>query len=146
MNAFSEEVARLAAEAVETSRASEAARLDFSEASLVVIEDILAEAAGYASELTSELTPDQITGFVQRFGCYILEVGRREFGGRYCWFDQRNQPVLVVGEPEFRVALLAQDRVKGRLAGDESDNIPFFYAGFAERARRAEPGTDALYV
>ena len=52
----------------------------------------------------------------------------------------------MVGEPAFRVALLAWDRVRGRLSGDAAANIPFFYAGFAERARRAEPGADALYV
>ena len=132
----------MAADAIETGRASDATKLDYLEASLEVVEDILSDAAGYASDLT----PDQIMILAQNFGCYILEVGRREFGGRYCWFDQRDQPVLVVGEPEYRVALLAWERVKGRLTGDEGDNIPFFYAGFAERARRAEPGSDALYV
>jgi hypothetical protein len=107
-----------------------------------VIEDMLAEAAAFAADMTA----DQLTTLAQKFGCYIMEVGRREFGGRYCWFGLRDQPVLVVGEPAFRVALLGWDKAQGRLSGDEGDNIPFFYAGFAERARRANPGDDVLYV
>ncbi len=86
------------------------------------------------------MTPEQVTALVQDFGCYILEVGRRQFGGRYQWHDGRDQPVLVVGETAFRVAILAWDKVRGRLGGDEGDNIPFFYAGFAGRARQAVPG------
>ena len=54
--------------------------------------------------------------------------------------------MLVVGEPAFRVAMIARDKVRGRLSGDRGDNLPFFYQGFAERVRRAEPGDDALYV
>jgi hypothetical protein len=73
-------------------------------------------------------------------------VGRREFGGRYLWHDERDQPVLVVGEPNFRVAMIAWDKVRGRVGGDAGENIPFFYAGFAERARQAKAGDDALYV
>jgi hypothetical protein len=50
-----------------------------------------------------------------------------------------------VGEPDFHVALMTWDKVKGRLRGDAADSIPFFYDGFAERARQAEPGVRALY-
>jgi hypothetical protein len=42
--------------------------------------------------------------------------------------------------------LMTRDKVRGRLSGDAADNIPFFYSGFAERVRRAEPGTNAQYV
>ena len=117
--------------------------LDYTEASLSIVEEMLAEAAQYASNLTA----GQVTVLVQQFGSYVLEVGRRQFGGRYLWHDQRDQPVLVVGEPEFRIAMIAWDKVRGRVGGDEGDNIPFFYAGFAERVRRAKQGDDAgLYV
>jgi hypothetical protein len=54
--------------------------------------------------------------------------------------------VLVVGEPSFHVAMIAWDKVRGRLKGDEADNIPFFYAGFAKCVREAEPGSHVLYV
>jgi hypothetical protein len=54
--------------------------------------------------------------------------------------------VLVVGEPSFHVAMISWDKVRGRLNGDEADNIPFFYAGFAKRVREAEPGNHVPYV
>lgn len=54
--------------------------------------------------------------------------------------------MLVVGEPRFRVAILTWDKTKGRLLGDEADNIPFFYAGFAGCVRSATDGVDALYL
>ena len=75
-----------------------------------------------------------------------LEVARREFGGDYFWSDEKIQPVLVVGEPDFHVALMTWNKVRGRMSGDPADNIPFVYTGFKDRVRRGEPGTDALYV
>jgi hypothetical protein len=117
-------------------------RLDFSEASLAFVEELLDEASEYVDTSSEDL----LSGMAEQFGCYILEVGRRTHGGRYQWYGQRNAPVLVVGEPEFRVAVLTWDKVRGRLSGDKADNIPFFYDGFADRVRTATPGTDALYV
>jgi hypothetical protein len=142
VNELAEQIAESAAKAVALCEPRPNGQLDFTEASLSVVDEMLAEATPYAANLT----PGQLLGLVQQFGCYILEVGRREFGGRYIWHDGRDQPVLVVGEPKFRVAIVAWDKVRGRVGGDSGDNIPFFYAGFAERARRAKPGDDALFV
>jgi hypothetical protein len=139
---FTQQVVDAAQKAVELCASRSGDKLDFTEASLAIVEEMLAEAAEHSSHLSS----GQLSGLAQQFGCYILEVGRREFGGRYLWHDQRKQPVLVVGEPTSRIAMIAWDKVRGRVAGDEGDNIPFFYAGFAERARQAKPGDDALYV
>jgi hypothetical protein len=139
---FFEQIASAADNAVEMSKGRGGGELDYSAASLGVVEEMLAESA----EWRSELTPGQVMTLVKDFGSYILEVGRREFGGRYLWHEERDQPVLVVGEPAFRVAMLTWDKVRGRLDGDTADNIPFFYAGFSERVRAAVPGTDALYV
>ena len=136
------QIARSAEKAVAMCTGRGGGELDYSEASLAVVEDMLAE----AGQWLAEMTPEQVATLVQDFGCYILEVGRREFGGRYQWHDGRDQAVLVVGEPAFRVAILTGDKVRGRLGGDEGDNIPFFYAGFAAQARQAVPGTDSLYV
>jgi hypothetical protein len=142
MGELPDQIARAAGKAVAMRAGRGGGELDYTEASLAVVEEMLAE----AGQWLSEMTPEQVTTLVQDVGCYILEVGRREFGGRYQWHDGRDQPVLVVGEPAFRVALIAWDKVRGRLGGDAGDNVPFFYAGFAARARQAAPGTDALYV
>jgi hypothetical protein len=113
---------KIAAAAEKASFKRDGEKMDYTEASLVEVEDMLDEAADYLSAMT----PEQITNVVQNVGCYILEVGRREFGGRYLWQDDRDQPVLVVGEPAFRVAMITWDKVRGRLSGDDGDNIPFF--------------------
>jgi hypothetical protein len=137
-----QEVIRMSAEAVAIVRDRTGEVIDFSEKSLVSVEDTLEEASGYFAGLSEE----QAQKLVQWFGCYILEVGRKQFGGEYLWHTQRDQPVLVVGEPQFHVAMITWDRVRGRVLGDKGDNIPFFFDGFAERARRAQPGDRALFV
>ena len=135
---LTDEVQRVAAGVV----ATRPDRLDYSEASLAVVEEMLAEAADFVAELSE----DQVVNIARQFGCYVLEVGRRAHGGRYVWHEGRAAPVLLVGEPDFHVALLTWDKTRGRLSGDEADNIPFFYAGFAGRVRSAAPGVDVLYV
>jgi hypothetical protein len=116
--------------------------LDFTEQSLRSVDELLAQFAAARGEYSEK---DLVT--IERLvGCYILEVGRRTFGGAYRWFDQRKQPVLVVGEPTFHVAMITWDKVRGRMAGDEADDIPFFFEGFASRVRRGKPGDHVLYV
>jgi len=142
MDNLEQQVADKAERAVDQLRDRSNDTLDYSDRSLVVVDEILAE----ASEFINDLPADQIDALTRMIGSYILEVGRREFGGRYCWHDDRDQPVLVVGEPKCRIALLAFDKVRDRLHGDHSASIPFFYDGFASRARIAKPNDDALYV
>lgn len=142
MDELTKDVAGTAEVAVRMAEARGDTVLDYSQASLKLVEEMLAEAAEFVEEIPSE----DFATLVQNFGCYLMEVGRKEFGGRYYWLKDREQPVLVVGEPEYRVAMLGWEKVRGRLSGDEGDNIPFFYAGFAERSRDAKPGDDVLYV
>jgi hypothetical protein len=142
MKDLAQEIATTSERAVSYFQGRAGAALDYSEASLAAVEELLEE----ASEFVDGMTEDQLDTLSQDFGCYILEVARRKFGGRYSWFNKRSQPVLVVGEPTCRVALITWDKVRSRLSGDKADNIPFFYAGFAEAAREAKPGTDVLYV
>ena len=135
------DIARFAAEAVAQLTERAGGALDFSPASLHHVEEILGEASACRAELSDEI----VSTLVERLGCYVLEVARREFGGEYFWHDTE-QPVLVVGEPAFHVALTAWEKVRSRLNGDASDNLPFHYAGFAQRARSAEPGMRVLFV
>ena len=139
---LADEVRRVAAELVEGLQGKAAGRLDYSEASLDVVEELLDEASDFVAAMPGE----QVDNLARQFGCYILEVARRTWGGRYLWFPDRDAPVLVVGEPRVRVAMLTWDKTKSRLAGDNADNIPFFYAGFARRVRDAPDGVDVLYV
>ena len=142
MSEIEAEVRRMADEAVSVVKDRTGKAPDFSEQSLAVIEETLDEASRYFADLPE----DQAIKLVQYFGCYLLEVARRQFGGSYLWHQQRDQPVLVVGEPKFHVAIITWDKVRGRLSGDRADNISFFFDGFAQRVRRAEPGVRALYA
>lgn len=136
---FTDQVRRFAEEAVDASRDRGGATLDYSEASLTIIDELLEEislcGAAVAAESMSTI-----------FSSYILEVARRQFGGKYSWHERGNQPVLVVGEPHFRIAIITLDRVKKRMHGDRESNIPFFFEGFSNRVRGAKAGDDALYV
>lgn len=116
--------------------------LDFSEASLSIVEDMLAEASGYAEEMPQS----QISSLVQLLGCYILEAARTQYGGEYAWLDDTRGPVLVVGAPETHIAIATWSKVRGRLSGDPADNIPFFYQGFSDLARTLPTGKHMLFI
>lgn len=141
MSDLDTEVAKAAQRAVQAATDRGGTTLDFSEASLTIVEEILAEAAQYASQMP-ECTLQTLS---EDFGCYILEVARRAHGGAYLWQKEVGEPVLVVGNDESHVAITSWGKVRGRLSGDEADNIPFFYQGFADRVRKSEPGVRVLY-
>lgn len=142
MTNLASEVARLAELAVEMSHARSGPVLDYSAATISVLEAMACEASPHVQEMTD----NQRQGLVQALGCYLLEVARRSYGGTYQWHHQRKQPVLVFGEPAFHIALLAWDKVNGRLAGDPADNLEFHYNGFAERAADPKPGERILFA
>ncbi len=118
------------------SRARAGQVLDYSEGSVDVVEEMLAEAAAHATRMPEE----QLRRLSQDVGCYLLEVARRGHGGGYVWADDRNEPALLVGEPHFEIKLFCWDKVYERLRGGETDGIAPFYAGFVERVRQAKPG------
>ena len=116
--------------------------LDYSERSLLIVEEMLAEASRYAKEMP----PSDVDALVELMGSYVLEVGRRQHNGALKWNHASSQPVLVVGEPRFSVAIMTFDKIRKRLSGDQADSIVFFYQGFASRVKTATPGTNVLYV
>lgn len=142
MNAIQQEVTTAAERAVTSLQARAGGRLDWSIASLEAVDEMLEEASTYVADLDEAV----VTGLVQQLGCYVLEVGRRAFGGEYFWHDEGEQPILVVGEPAAHVAIMTWSKVVGRLTGDVADNIPFFFNGFAEKAAAPEAGANVLFL
>ncbi len=142
MNEVLDEVVASAERAIASLQARAGGRLDGSVASLEAVDEMLVEASAYVSELDESV----VTGLMQQLGCYVLEVGRRTYGGTYYWHPEGEQPILVVGEPGAHVAIMTWSRIVGRLTGDAGDEIPFFFAGFAERAAAPEPGSSVLFV
>jgi hypothetical protein len=116
--------------------------LDYTDGSIDVVEEMLAEAAGHAQRMSEA----QLRRLSQDVGCYILEVARRNHGGGYVWAADRNEPSLVVGEPHFAITLFCWDKAYGRLRGGAADAIPAFYAGYVERVRQAKPGDRAVVL
>ena len=141
-NAILDEVTSAADRAVAALQARAGGRLDFSVASLAAVDEMLVEASAYVADLDEAV----VTGLVQQLGCYVLEVGRRAFGGEYFWHEEGEQPILVVGEPEAHIALMTWSKVVGRLTGDEGDDIVFFFNGFAEKAAAPEPGSNVMFL
>ena len=115
---------------------------DYTQASLAVVEELLHEASDFYENMSAE-RQDQI---VEQVGAYVFEVARRNFGGRYFWYDAGDQPILSTGLPVFEISLLVYDKVRGRLKNGPEDNIPFFFEGYAERVRQAKPGDKAMIV
>ena len=142
MNAIHEEVLATAERAVAALQERAGGALDWSVASLKVVDEMLVEVSDYVADLDEGV----VTNLVQQLGCYVLEVGRRAFGGEYLWHEEGEQPVLVVGEPEAHVALMTWSKVTGRLTGDAGDDIVFFFDGFAGKAAAPEPGSNVLFL
>lgn len=138
---YQDAVRRLADLAVEAARQRPNSVLNFTPDSLRVVDDMLAEAAGHTPPLTAERRRE----VVQAFGCYVLEVARREFGGSYQWAQADDAPVLVVGAPDFEISLMTWSRVAHRLTGDAAASVAPFYQGFADRTRAAAPGDKAAF-
>lgn len=142
MTTVLQEVVHTAKQAVHTFHDRSGGGLDFSESSLSIVEEMLAEASDYISEMP----PSKISTLVQLLGCYVLEVARTAYGGEYAWLDEARGPVLIVGEPSTHIAIATWAKVRGRLSGDHADNIPFFYQGFAEIASVLPAGRRTLFV
>lgn len=102
-----QEVERLAAKALTDFNDRAEGRLDFSEASLQIVEEMLAEAALYRQDLGG----DVIEGLVTRFGCYILEVGRRQFGGPPRRMRDKHHPDVPVNSTASTKAPHCRERM-----------------------------------
>ena len=142
MNAIQDQVTTAADHAVTSLQARAGGRLDFSIASLQAVDEMLVEVSAFVADLDEDI----VTDLVQQLGCYVLEVGRRAFGGEYFWHEEGEQPILVVGEPDAHVALMAWSKVTGRITGDAGDDIVFFFSGFSDKAAQPEPGSNVLFL
>ena len=114
--------------------------LDYSVKSLKVLDELLEQFHQNKDEVDEEILSD----LIGQAGGYIFEVARRNFGGKYYWYEQMNQPILVTGQPKFEISIIAFDKVKMRLENGKEDNIPFYFDGYEERVRKGIEGDTAL--
>jgi hypothetical protein len=142
MTTVLENVLKTAKRAVDTFHDRSGGALNFSEKSLQMVEEMLAEASDYISEMAQS----EILSLVQLFGCYVLEVARTTYGGEYAWLDDDRGPLLIIGEPATHIAIATWAKVRGRVSGDPADNILFFYQGFADMSSKLPAGRQTLFV
>ena len=100
---------------------------DFSTSSLEEVDLLLEEMSDFIFD-----DEEAIYNTYTMVGCYVFEAARRSYGGEYYWIAEEQQPVLVIGEPDFCVSIKAWEKVKGRIINGEEDNIPFYMAGLKE--------------
>lgn len=103
---------------------SDKGNFDYSINSLEEVDDLLEEMSDYA------LDEDTIYNIYTMVGSYVFETARRNYGGKYDWMREEQQPILVAGEPDFSVSIKAWEKVRGRLENGTEDNIPFYIEGF----------------
>lgn len=115
---------------------------DYSVKSLESLDELLDNFADFAEQIDDYMKSDLIA----QAGSYIFEVARRNFGGKYFWYEQLNQPILVTGLPNYEISLVAFEKVKMRIENGPEDNIPFFFQGYTERITQAKPGDKAMIV
>ncbi len=115
---------------------------DYSIESLEVLDELLENFADFAEQMDEEMKSDLIA----QAGSYIFEVARRNYGGKYFWYDQLNQPILVTGLPSFEISILAFEKVKLRIENGSEDSIPYFFKGYEERVKQAKAGDKAMIV
>lgn len=122
------------AELFATSATGAFSGLDFSVKSLEQVENALEEASPFYSEMNEK----DRQNLIKTIGSYIFEVARRNFGGKYFWYNPLNQPILVTGQPVFEASVLAFEKVKGRLENGTEDNIPFYFEGYIKKVQNKQ--------
>ena len=52
--------------------------------------------------------------------------------------QDEQQPILVIGEPDFSVSIRAWEKVKSRIEKGVEDNIPFYIEGVKEHVEKGK--------
>ncbi|WP_163853637.1 hypothetical protein [Paenibacillus elgii] len=124
-----------------TKNFSDKGNFDFSVDSLRNVDDILEELGGF------ELDDNILDSVSSMAGSYIFEVARRNYGGKYYWIQERKQPVLVTGEPEFSISIMAFEKVRSRIQNGKEDEIPYYFDGYIQAIEKGkETGYCAIIV
>lgn len=108
----------------------DASKLDYSAASLALVDQVLDDFYRQQAPL-----PDDLHFLAS---AYVFETARREFGGRYMRGDDDNPFVLVIEPGDAQIGVFVMGKVKGRAVNGPEDSLPFFYEGIAPLVTRGE--------
>lgn len=134
-------IAHNAALAVERLQGRVPGQWDYTHESLRAVDAVI----DHLSPHREHMEKGMFDALVNIIGCYVLEVGRREHGGDYAYFEPGKHSVLVVRGPDFQVALSAFDVVENRLKGSPLHSTWMIYRAFSEQVRAAEPETSKTF-
>ncbi len=117
-------------------------KFDYSIESLSAVDALLEEVRDFVED------EDMRYNIYTMTGCYVFETARKNYGGVYYWLQDRQQPILIAGEPDFSVSILAWEKVKGYLENGSEDSLPFYVAGYREHIEkgRTQKGYRVLIV
>lgn len=97
---------------------------------------------------TNAASPERKQWLAAHAGAYIFRIASlRTANFQYQWYHPLDQPMMIAGLPEFRIALLAQEAVYQRLEGNPS-SAPLIqlYTNFEIALVQASAGDDLLFV
>ena len=115
-------------------------QLNYSENSLLNVDWFVEDQYQFGDPLNSEYNNE----IIELVGSYVLEVARQIYGGNYFWNEDKTEPILVTGQPEFEISFSIYDRVRTRLETEHSENILYYFNLFAEKVKNAKPGDKEL--
>ncbi|MBK6521604.1 MAG: hypothetical protein KBG47_11450 [Bacteroidia bacterium] len=111
-------------------------QLNYSENSLLNVDWFVDDQYQFGDPLNAEYNNE----IIELVGSYVLEVARRIYGGNYSWNEEKTEPILITGQPEFEISLSIYDKVRTRLETEHSENIIYYFNLFAEKVKAAKAG------
>ena len=114
---------------------------DYSIQSLIVLDHTIKSMPPYA-----KFNPVYRENTKVLFGCYILETARRSFGGRYKWWDIKEFPILISGEPENAIGIAPFDRVLERMVSEKAESIPHYFQKYVKTMEKANSMSHISFI
>ena len=116
-------------------------KLDFQFQSLHLVDTILIGAR------TGAVSFHRKQWLAAHAGAYLYRtVASRVSAYKYIWYHPLDQLMMVVGPPEYRIALLAQEAVQQRLDTAQEFTLTQLYTSFELALVNAKPGDDLLFL
>lgn len=118
-------------------------RLNYEPDSLFILDMILSEARN------SGLSAEWKQWLALHAGAYLFKVAALKFQGwpnQYQWYHPLEQAVMVIGLPDFRISLLAQQAVLQRLDARSELPLPMMFSRLEQALLAAKRGEDQLFI
>ena len=115
---------------------------DFSRESLLNVNELLEEVGDFVFD------EDALYNYYTAAGSYVFEVARRNYGGKYYWIEDEQQPILVAGEPDYSVSIKAWEKAQKNIENGSDDDLLFYIDGYRDHVEQGKnnKGYKALII